>query len=146
MRIGVSLLVGMLVATIDASAQVPSGSPRTTKPSSVLVLSGCVTADPKARKVFTLEDAEQAQVYRLTGTDVREFVGQHVEVLGALPKRFAIAFGLYPSANVAGQAGAIDPVKAAIASQDGSAASSTRPLTEFKVQSVRVTPGLCPGQ
>ena len=146
MRIGVSLLVGMLVVTVGASAQEPSSSPRTTKPSSVIVLSGCVTADPKARKGFTLADAEQAQTYRLTGTDVREFVGQHVEVLGALPKRFRVAFGLYPSANVAGQAGAIDPVKAAIASQDGSAASSTRPLAEFKVQSVRVTPGVCPGQ
>ena len=146
MSMGVTLLVGMLGATAGASGQAPSTASRATKPSNVIVLSGCVTADPKARKVFTLADAEQAQTFRLTGTDVREFVGQHVEVLGALPKRFRVAFGLYPSANVAGQAGAIDPVKAAIASQDGSAASSTRPLAEFKVQSVRVTPGACPGQ
>ena len=146
MRIGVSLLVGMLAATTGASAQERSNSPRTTKSSSVLVLSGCVTSDAKARKVFTLADTEQAQTYRLTGADVRDYIGQHVEVLGALPRRFRVAWGLYPSPNAAGQAGAIDPVKAAIASQDGSAASSTRPVAEFKVQSVRVTPGLCPGR
>ena len=149
MKISFWLLVATLLATnsgtVDAARQ-SSGSARTTKLPDVLVLSGCVTADPKARKVFTLADATQAQTYRLTGTDVRAYVGQHVEVLGAPPKRLRIAGGLYPSPNVAAQAGAIDPTKAAIASQDGSAASSTQPLVEFKVRSVRLTPGPCPQQ
>ncbi len=116
------------------------------KASDIAMLSGCVSADPKARKTFTLADATQDQTYRLTGIDVRDYVGQHVEVLGAPQKRFRVVGGLYPNANVAAQAGAIDPTKAAMASQSGPAANSPQPLIEFKVKSVRITPGACPDQ
>ncbi len=126
-------------------AQKPA-SPAGGKTSDIAMLSGCVSADPKARKTFTLSDATQDQTYRLTGIDVRDYVGRHVEVLGATQKRFRVVGGLYPNANVAAQAGSIDPTKAAMAAHSGPAANSPQPLIEFKVKSVRITPGACADQ
>jgi hypothetical protein len=79
------------------------------------------------------------------GTDVREYVGQHVEVSGVASRRVQIVGGLYPSPNVAAQAGAIDPNQAAIAAVSGPAAGG-RPPVEFRVKSVRAIPGPCPEQ
>jgi hypothetical protein len=52
---------------------------------------------------------------------------------------------LWPSPNVAGQAGAIDPAQASIARQPGGAASGTGgiELPEFRVVSVRGIDGSC---
>jgi hypothetical protein len=108
------------------------------------MISGCVAPSATSKRQFTLTDAESTETYRLTGTDVREFVGKHVEVLGAPSKRLVIKGGLYPSPNVAAQAGDIDPGRAAIAAQSGPTANEQRPLIEFRVRSVRVTPGDCP--
>jgi hypothetical protein len=134
--VAAAFAAGLAVETEALSAQEKQ------KPPEIRTLSGCVTAPSK--RSFTLADAEQGQTYRLTGTDVRQYVGQHVEVLGAPSNRLVIKGGLYPSANVAGQAGAIDPVKAAMAAQSGPTSNEERPLVEFKVRSVRVTPGDCP--
>ena len=114
------------------------------KDNGMTTLSGCVAPEAKSKKGFTIEDAEQGQVYKLTGTDVRDYVGQHVEIVGAPSRGLVIVGGLYPSPNVAGQTGGIDPVKAAIAAQSGPTANAPRPLVEFKVRSVRITPGDCP--
>jgi hypothetical protein len=112
----------------------------------MVTLRGCVSADPKARKAFILADATQDQTYRLTGVDVADYVGQHVEVIGASPRRVRVVGGLYPNPNIAGQAGAIDPTRAAMAAHGGPASNSPQPVIEFKVKSVRLTPGTCPGR
>lgn len=130
-----AMMSAVVVCPLPAAAQ-------STKGSDMRTLSGCVTSTSK--RSFTLEDADQGQQYKLTGTDVREYVGKHVEILGAPSKRLVIVGGLYPSANVAAQAGAIDANKAAIAANSGPTANAQRPLVEFKVRSVRITPGDCP--
>ena len=108
-------------------------------------LDGCVVAGTEGRKTFTLANAANQETYLLKGLDVRDFVGKHVEIIG-LPssKRLRIVGGLYPSANVAAQAGGIDPVQAAIASQSGPTAQAAKPAVEFNVKSVRMVPGACP--
>jgi hypothetical protein len=146
MRISFGVLAALFLATTaaEALAQQPSAA-KPAKPTQVLAVSGCISAAPDARKVFTLADATQGQTYRLTGTDVREYAGQHVEILGAPSKRVRVVGGLYPSPNVAAQAGAIDPTQAAVASESGTA-NIAKPPVEFTVKSVRVTPGGCPAR
>jgi hypothetical protein len=138
------LALSLIVATTGVAAtQQPPATATSKQPPKPLTLSGCVSASPKENGVFTLSDAKEGTTYRLVGSDdVREFVGQHVQVAGSAPRRVQIVGGLYPSPNVAAQAGAIDPGQAAVAAASEPAAG-TRPL-EFRVKSVRATPGVCP--
>jgi len=131
---------GLLAVLIGAATPQSAPASQASKNGPV-TLDGCVAASQTARNAFTLDD--DGRTYVLKGVDVREFVGKHVEVIGAMPKRFTIVGGLYPSANVAGQAGAIDPTKAAIATQSGPTSQSARPAIEFTVKSVRVLSETC---
>jgi hypothetical protein len=142
-RVAFGLLALLLaIGGVDAAVQQPS-QPNGTKAPEVFALSGCISAAPDARKVFTLADTSRGQTYKLTGRDMHRYIGQHVEVLGTPSKGLRIVGGLYPSPNAAAQAGALDPAQAAIAAQSGPAGLG-RPLVEFKVKSVRVSAGGCP--
>jgi hypothetical protein len=84
--------------------------------------------------------------YRLSGKSVRKYAGRMVRLIGGPNNRkFAIRGGLWPSANVAGQAGAIDAAQASIARQPGGANAGTGgiELPEFRVVSVRSVEGSC---
>jgi hypothetical protein len=109
----------------------------------MVTLSGCIVANPNQPGGFTLSDPEQATNYRLTGMSVRDYAGHRVEVSGTPPKRLQIVGGLYPSPNIAAQAGS-DPTKAAMAAASGPTANNGKPLSEFRVRSVRAIPGPCP--
>ena len=132
----------LAAATSIGAQQAPSSSAKGA--SNLLTLSGCVGTDPRQNNVFTLSDATDPTVYRLTGTNVRKYIGQRVEVSGTAPKRLKIVGGLYPSPNVAGQAGAIDPAKAAVAAQTEPNPANVSAMTEIRVKSVRAVPGPCP--
>jgi hypothetical protein len=69
-----------------------------------------------------------------------------VQLAGAVAesKKLVIKGGLLPNANVAAQAGAMDPARAAVASSGGAAGPGTVDLPEFKVKSVRPVSGGCP--
>jgi hypothetical protein len=144
------LALSFMVATtgVAAGPQQPAtaNTKQTAKP---ITLSGCINASPNETGLFTLSDTKQGSrqgtTYKLVGTNVREYVGQHVEVSGVASRRVQIVGGLYPSPNVAAQAGAIDPNQAAIAAASGPAAGA-RPPIEFRVKSVRAIPGPCPEQ
>lgn len=125
-------------------AQTPAG----TKPSTTvepIKLTGCVSPKPGQAGDYTFTNATDGARYRLTGKDIKKFAGQKVEVTEAGPKKFAITGGLYPSPNVAAQAGALDPVEAGIATQPGSGvATGTGPdLPEFRAGRVRAVTGAC---
>ena len=84
-------------------------------------------------------------IYRLTGTDVRDYIGRRVQIVGGVQsKRFTIVGGLTPNANVAAQAGAMDPARAATAAAGGAAGPGSVELPEFRVKSVRPVSGGCP--
>jgi hypothetical protein len=131
-------------------AQTKSAKPEAAKPApKVLTLSGCVVrgeTPPGQTGQYTIEDKEEGVTYRLTGTDVRDYIGRRVQVVGGVPspRRFTIVGGLTPNANVAAQAGDMDPARAAVASAGGSAGPGTVQLPEFKVKSVRPASGGCP--
>jgi hypothetical protein len=108
-------------------------------------LSGCVVRSEKASDQFTLEDATEGK-YRLSGVKLQDYIGRRVQIAGGVvgTKRLTIKGGLLPNPNVAAQAGAMDPARAAVASAGGAAGPGTVDLPEFKVRSVRPVTGGCP--
>ncbi|MBI1808253.1 MAG: hypothetical protein HYR75_00020 [Gemmatimonadetes bacterium] len=137
------LAVALIVLTSLVASPL---SAQTTKPApKVMTLSGCVERRGSAPGQYTLSEGKSGTTYELTGAAVRDFVGRRVEIIGQAPRRFTIAGGLTPSANVAAQAGAMDPVRAAVASAGGSAGPGLVDLPEFRVKSVRPISGACGG-
>jgi len=109
----------------------------------VITLSGCVERAQTTPTQYTLVDAKEG-TYRLTGTDLRSYIGKKVQIVGAQPTgRLKIVGGLTPTPNIAAQAGAMDPARAATAAAGGSAGPGTVTLPEFKVKSVRPVSGSC---
>ena len=132
-----------LLLAMALFAQAPNQkTPATVEP---LQLTGCVSPKPDQGGDYTFTNDAGGDRYRLTGKDIKKYAGKKVEVLQSTSKGFAIKGGLYPSPNVAGQAGALDPVQSAIATQPGSgAATGTGPdLPEFRAGKVRTVQGEC---
>ncbi len=143
-----ALVVLALAVAFPAFAQdkTQSKPAKPTPPPKVLTLSGCVVRGETPPGQYTIEDKEEGVTYRLTGTDVRDYIGRRVQVVGGVPsrRRLTIVGGLTPNANVAAQAGDMDPARAAMAGAGGSAGPGTVQLPEFKVKSVRPVSGGCP--
>jgi hypothetical protein len=108
-------------------------------------MSGCVVRDSATAKDFTFTDNANGFQYHLSGQDVSKFAGQPLEIVGIVDtKRLRVKTGLYPSPNVAGQAGAIDPGKAHVAALGGGTTGSGNvELPTFKVAQVRAAQGEC---
>jgi hypothetical protein len=139
-------LCGLCAATMLLSGSpLEAQSKKSAKPKSeVITLSGCVERTEKSPGQYTLEDKQSGVTYRLTGAALREHVGKTVLIVGtAASNRLKISGGLVPSPNVAAQAGAMDPARAAVAAQGGSAGPGTVELPEFRVKSVRPAAGSC---
>ena len=136
-----AVIVTCAVATAAAQVTtVPSSPPAapttSTSPARIdklLVLVGCVAAEGTSANRFTLSDTKTGVRYRLTGKPVALYSGRRVRIIG----------GLYPSANVAAQAGGIDPTKAAMAAAQPSGIGRADPV-EFTITSVRPLSGACP--
>jgi hypothetical protein len=137
------LLVVAGALPLGAQQKTPDKTPKAAP--KVLTLSGCVVRGETTPDQYTLEDKENGQTYRLTGTDVRDYIGRRVQIVGGTPsRRFTIVGGLTPNANVAAQAGDMDPSRAATAAAGGAAGPGTVQLPEFRVKSVRPVSGACP--
>ena len=135
------IAAGLLAAAAPALAR-PSESKKPPQ-SNIITLNGCVLNDRTQHNVYTLTEENDPTVYRLTGSGVSKYVGQRVEVSGVMSKRPVIVGGLYPTPNVAAQAGAIDPGKAAVEQMIAGSNPAGRAL-DFRVKSVRPVPGACP--
>lgn len=140
----IHLLVSFVLAcTMSAlSAQTPSTTPSLPQEpkstSKLFTLNGCVQSDADTDQ-FTLWDPtdgrKEKPVYRLSGLDLKLFAGHRVRIVG----------GLVPSANVAAQAGALDPAKSSMVNAGGQGASTVglAPLLEFRVKRVKPLAGSC---
>ncbi|HKB12917.1 MAG TPA: hypothetical protein VKD69_19775 [Vicinamibacterales bacterium] len=111
-----------------------------------ITLSGCVVRSETSPAQYTLADKSDGTTYRLTGVDFRQYIGRAVVVVGSGSKKLAIVGGLTPNPNVAAQAGAIDPARAAVEAQTTPAPSANPNVIEFKVKSIRPSAGSCPEQ
>jgi hypothetical protein len=108
----------------------------------VMTLTGCVSRDA-ATGSYTFSDPKTGAKYRLSGLDPDKGSKTRGEiVVGTGARRVTIRGGLVPSANVAAQAGAIDPSRAAIASAPGGGGSVQLP--EFHAARVQGASGTCP--
>jgi hypothetical protein len=135
------MLATLLIALALLPQSINQKTPATIEP---LTLTGCVSPKPDGGS-YTFTDGDGGNQYRLTGKDIRKYAGQKVEVVAEKRKRFEVKGGLYPSPNVAGQAGALDPVESAIATQRGSGvkSGSAADLPEFRAGQVRAVTGAC---
>jgi len=121
------------------SAQQPASDSKAKKPTTI-TMTGCVRKAEPPAVGYTLNDGPS--VFRLTGVDVRDFVGRHVQVVGGEPRKLKIVGGLLPSPNIAAQAGAMDPARAATAAADAAAVNGTG-TPEFRVRSIKPMSGSC---
>jgi len=127
---------------VSLAAQQSSQKPAP-NPSKTITLTGCVEKGATPNQ-YTIEDELNGK-YEVSGSDIKKYLGQRVQVAGTPGStRFRIKGGLWPTPNVAAQAGD-DPVKAAIASQPGGGATGTGEvaLPTFKVKSVRTLGADC---
>jgi hypothetical protein len=132
-----TLIVAVVFAcATSAAAQQPAKKPTT------LTLSGCVQKSETAAGGFTLADGQE--LYRLTGVDVRDYVGRRVQVVGGPPRRLKIVGGLTPSPNVAAQAGDMDPTRKAMATAEGASKNGTGVIPELRIRSIQPLEGACP--
>jgi len=137
-----------MIALLAALAVLPmqdKPDKKTPPPAPPMAISGCVVRSDSTPTTYTLRDETGTPTHRLTGLNLKGYVGQRVELLGGAPdsKRLAIKTGLLPNANVAAQGGAIDPAKAATAAAGGSAPVGDVQLPEFRVKSVKPLAGGC---
>ncbi len=144
MRTIPSLFLGVVLLSFAVRSVAAQTSETKQKPPKVVTLTGCVKADDTAPQQFIIDDAKEG-TYRLSGKDFREFVGHRVIVNGGVAvKGVAIKGGLTPNANIAAQAGALDPSRAAVqaATQPGSPALDNG-LPEFRVKKISASTGSC---
>jgi len=154
-----SLLSGTLAVLLAALGGLPSdlaqaapaqtrsatpADPSATKPADKEIrLNGCIARDRSMPGQFTFLDNESGGKYRLTGKNLKKFVGQRVEIIGGPPgKSVTFRTGLWPSPNAAARAGALSPAQIAIANREGFADGSML-LPEFHVVSLRGLDGGC---
>jgi hypothetical protein len=142
MRLRCLPVLALVGAATTVAAQTKTAPPKTS--TKVLTLSGCVQRGDSGEPQYMLTDRNGGAIYRLIGTDVRDYVGRRVQVVGGVAgsTRLKISGGLKPTPNVAAQAGAIDPSQAAIAGATGP--TSTTPMAEFRIKSIRPAEGGCP--
>lgn len=140
------LALALLLLPATLGAQDTAKKPAAKSANKTISLSGCVVRNEKTPNQFTIEDVTDGSKYRLSGVKVSDYLGMRVQISGALveTKRLTIKGGLLPNPNVAAQAGAMDPARAAVASAGGSAGPGDVEFPEFKVKSVRPASGSCP--
>jgi len=138
--------VAPAIAAQSTGTTTPAQSSKKDTPKS-LTLTGCVTPDAANAGHFTLADfTTGTPTYRLTGTDLRRYLGKRVELVGATAQpKLSIVGGLTPSPNAAAQAGAMDPADAARANlgADGNTRPGNIVVPELKVKTIKAVAGSC---
>jgi hypothetical protein len=114
------------LAAQSAAVSSPAAAPLTKKPITVI---GCIQPDATRPEWFTVSDTKTGASYRLTGPNVKAYVGRNVRIVG----------GLVPSANIAAQAGAVVQTKAATAFE-GANPQGTAKVEPVEVNVARVQP------
>ena len=140
--VGLPLLVVTLAAQ---SGTAPEKKPAPKPASSTVTLTGCVGGGKSAGDPFTLTNGDGTIAYKLSGKNMRQYLGREVTIIGSNDtRRLKVVVGLTPSANAAAQAGAIDPAQAAVAADPlSTAAKNDQQLPEFRVRSVQTSGVSC---
>jgi hypothetical protein len=118
-----SILPVVAAAVLLAQAQPSQPAAEKKDPNAPITMNGCVQrdyTDAKNGTAYTFVDGTDGSRYRLSGKSVSKYSGMSVQVVGVLnTRKLKVTGGLWPSPNVAAQAGAIDPGQAAVAALPG---------------------------
>src|SRR5262245_20501789 len=140
MRTSFFAVVALASAAVVSAQQPDTSTTSKSKKPTTITMSGCVQKAETPAGGYTLFDG--TTMFRLTGVDVRDYVGRRVEVTGGDTRKLKIVGGLLPSANVAAQAGNMDPARAATKAADASMVNGTG-APEFRVRSIKPVTGSC---
>jgi hypothetical protein len=140
MRTSFFAAVALASAAVVSAQQPDASTTSKSKKPTTITMSGCVQKSETPEGGYTFFDG--TTLFRLTGVDVRDYVGRRVEVTGGDNRKLKIVGGLYPSANVAAQAGNMDPARAATKAADASMVNGTG-TPEFRVRSIKPVTGSC---
>jgi len=135
---------GCLIIALAAGAAMAQTKSQEKPNTKAVTLSGCVVRSETTPTQYTLEDKKAGTTYRLTGVDLRDYIGRPVIVVGSGVKKLTIVGGLTPTPNIAAQAGDMDPARAAVAAQTAAASKGNADVPEFRVKSIRPSEGACP--
>lgn len=132
----------LLATSVVSGIAIAAASDLQTSPSKaaadkMLTLSGCVEpGDTEEQTILVrVPRAADGTKYRLSGANVKRYLGKRVRITG----------GLVPSANLAAQAGAVDPTQTAMAAQPGGGSAGTGTVVlEFRVRRIVPLKGDCP--
>lgn len=142
------MLAIFAAALMLAQAQQAPPAPKP-DPKAPITMNGCVTrdyTDSRNASAYTFIDSVDGSRYHLKGKSVSKYSGMSVEVVGVVDtKKLKVVGGLWPSPNVAAQAGAIDPGKAAIAALPGGTTTGVGnvELPTFNVSRLSLGQGEC---
>src|ERR1051325_193232 len=127
----IALLV--VLGAVTVSAQKPAKPPKT------ITLSGCVERDATKPEDFKLTDLKAKKTYRLPRAAFRDHPRPPRPARGGVGgEGLKVRGGLPPNANIAAQAGALDPSRAAVqAATAGSTVGPTTDVQDFKVKTIR---------
>ena len=142
--VGISMLPVALAAQNGTTAE-KKPAPKPAPPPSIVTLTGCIGGGKSAGDPFTLTSADGTVAYKLSGKNMKQYLGRQVTIVGNNDtRRLKIVGGLVPSANVAAQAGAMDPTRAAVAADPlSTAAKDDQQLPEFRVKAVQTSGASC---
>jgi hypothetical protein len=139
---GAALMI-VSVATLTAQDQSKSSAPDQSKTANI-ELTGCVSVNPAAGGQYAFVDNASGGTYRLNGKNLKKYAGQRVRLVGdPSPKRLRFKTGLWPSPNIAAQAGALDPAQESIARHSGATAAPPDATPELRVVRVHGVEGAC---
>ncbi|HET6957341.1 MAG TPA: hypothetical protein VFI56_12185 [Vicinamibacterales bacterium] len=118
-----SILPVIAAAVLLAQAQPSQPAAEKQDPNAPVTLNGCVQrdyTDSKNANAYTFIENTSGSRYRLAGKSVSKYSGMSVQVVGVVDtKKLRVVGGLWPSPNVAAQAGSIDVATAAVAALPG---------------------------
>jgi hypothetical protein len=136
--------VALLLTAVAAAVQAPPRGDEDRRAD--IEFTGCVSLTPAETGEFTFVDGSTGSTYRLSGRGIHKYAGRRVAVVSRKESHgLRIRFGLWPSANVAGRAGDIDPAQASIARQPGGGAgrADAASFPELRVERMRGVDGIC---
>jgi hypothetical protein len=135
-----------LALTVVAVSSALVAQTKKDAPPKTLTLTGCVERDEATPDHYTIVDRKDGTKYRVTGKDFREYLGRLVQLDGGIVlKGLAIKGGLQPNPNIAAQAGALDPSRAAVQAQTTPPPRSATgdDIQEFRVKTIKPAGGAC---
>jgi hypothetical protein len=113
-------IIPVVVALLLAQSQPVPQKKVEPNPNEPVTLKGCVAREAASGSSYTFTDESNGTKYRLAGKNVAKYSGMSVEVVGLVDRRnVAVTGGLWPTPNVAAQAGSMDPGKAAVIALGG---------------------------